>query len=86
MTIETDTITTSSVIAGLQSRKLTASQLGVHERTIARWEDQGLPVIKVGQLRLHDPAAVRSWLLGHQKDQRWNEAPPRRGRPRKLAS
>jgi hypothetical protein len=84
MTIETDTITTSSVIAGLQSRKLTASQLGVHERTIARWEGQGLPVIKV--LRLHDPAAVRSWLLGHQKDQRWNEAPTRRGRPRKLAS
>jgi phage terminase Nu1 subunit (DNA packaging protein) len=78
----TQSETTTSVVAGLQSREETARQLGVHTKTISRWEDDGLPVIKVGKLRLHDPAEVRRWILTHQSRP---EAPRGRGRPRKAA-
>jgi hypothetical protein len=54
----------------------------VHERTLMRWEGEGLPVIRVGKMRLHDPAAVRGWIVSHQSRE---EAPRGRGRPRKAA-
>jgi len=34
------------------------------DRTIQRWEAAGLPVIRRGNLRLYDIAAVRAWLVG----------------------
>lgn len=82
MTPETQTETPPSVVAGLQQREDTARQIGVCERTVHRWEQQGLPVIKIGKLRLHDPVAVREWLLRQQV----RDTPPRgRGRPRNAA-
>ena len=71
-----------SVIAGLVSRAKLALQLDVNQRTLMRWEHEGLPVIRVGKLRLHDPAAVRNWIISHQSRK---DEPPRRGRPRKIA-
>ena len=35
-------------------------------RTIQRWEEQGLPVIRRGRLRLYDITAVRAWLRGER--------------------
>jgi len=53
----------TGVADGLQTREETAAQLGVAVRTICRWEqDDGLPVISIGKLRLHDPAAIRAWI------------------------
>ena len=37
------------------------------QRTIQRWEQQGLPVIRRGRLRLYDIAAVRAWLRGDRQ-------------------
>lgn len=75
----------AGVAAGLQTRDRTAAELGVSERTVIRWEQsEGLPVIAVGKLRLHDPAAVREWLRGRGMKKR--PEPVRRGRPRKHAA
>lgn len=66
-----------AITQGLQSREQTALQLGRSVRTIARWERMGLPVIRVGTLRLHDPISVREWLRSRE---RCYDA-PRRGHP-----
>jgi len=74
-----------AVTAGLQTRERTAAQLGVSVRTVHRWElAENLPVISVGKLRLHDPAAVRAWLLGRQTKRPEPARGP--GRPRKRAA
>lgn len=67
------------ITEGLQSRAATAAEFGRSERTIQRWERTGLPVIRVGTVRMHDPAAVREWLRTQQRQQ----DVPQRGRPRK---
>jgi hypothetical protein len=74
---------TVDVAAGLQPRARTAAQLGVSVRTLVRWEQaEGLPVIAVGRLRLHDPCLVHAWLT---RKTRKPEPPRGRGRPRKRA-
>ncbi len=37
--------------------------------TIQRWERLGLPVIRVGTVRMHDPASVREWLRSRERRQ-----------------
>ena len=46
----------------LMTRKSLASQLGVSERTILRYEKLGMPVIKIGGLRRYDEEAVNRWI------------------------
>lgn len=70
------------IIAGLPVRKQIAESLGVSERTIIRWEHQGLPVIRLGMARLYDPAKVRAWVLTHES----RHDAPKRGRPAKRAA
>ncbi len=69
----------TSITAGLLTRPEAASEMGCSERTIIRREQAGMPVIKIGMLRLYNPAAVRDWLLGHEH----RHDIPRRGRPAK---
>lgn len=66
-----------AVTQGLQSREQTALQLGRSVRTIARWERMGLPVIRVGTLRLHDTSSIREWLRSRER----RHDAPRRGHP-----
>lgn len=65
-----------TIMEGLQGREQTALELGRSLRTIARWERMGMPVIRVGTLRLHDPVSVREWLRAQEQKQ----DAPRRGR------
>ena len=45
-----------------------ANALHIHKRTILTWaEDHGLPVIKVGNMRLFDLADVSEWLHSHKR-------------------
>ncbi len=67
----------ANITAGLLIRPQIASDLDCSERTIIRREHAGMPVIRVGMLRLYNPAAVREWLLTHER----RHDMPRRGRP-----
>ena len=69
--------TAASITAGLATRQQLATDLHCSERTIIRREHQGMPVIKLGMLRLYNPAAVRGWLLTHER----RHDAPKRGRP-----
>ena len=69
--------TAATIMAGLLTRRETARDLRCSDRTIIRYEHAGMPVIRIGMLRLYDAKAVRDWLLTHQS--RRDE--PRRGRP-----
>ncbi len=71
-----------SIIAGLMTLAQIAADLDRSERTILRFDAQGIPVIRVGTLRLYDPAAVREWLLSQQS----RRTTPKRGRPSKRAA
>lgn len=71
---------TPPVTAGWADRSGIARELQVGERTVIRYEEQGMPVIRVGKKRWYDRDAVRAWLLSHQVNQR---EPNGRGRPRK---
>lgn len=73
------TVASGPILAGLHTRDETATEIGCSVRTILRWERQGLPVIRVGARRWHDPEAVRIWLLSHE---RRHEAPGRGARRR----
>lgn len=58
---------TSFDLREYDTRKQTAAELGVTERTVIRYEiDHGLPVIAVGRMRLHHRPTKREWLLKHQ--------------------
>jgi phage terminase Nu1 subunit (DNA packaging protein) len=61
---------------GLDTRKQLAKTLGVSEQTIRRYENDGLPVIRRGQLRLYDRQKTRAWLAGELPS-----LPRSRGRP-----
>lgn len=67
------------VLAGLLSRERLAAELGCSPRTVIRREREGMPFLKVGALRLYDPATVRTWLLAQEV----RPAAPKRGRPAK---
>ena len=58
--------TAASITAGLATRQQLAADLHCSERTIIRREHQGMPVIKLGYLRLYNPEAVRAWILTHE--------------------
>ncbi len=76
--METQTTpTTTSITAGLATREQLATDLHCSERTIIRREHQGMPVIKLGALRLYNPDAVRAWLMTHER----RHDLPKRGRP-----
>ena len=65
------------VLAGLLSRERLAAELGCSPRTVIRREREGMPFVKIGALRLYEPARVREWLLSHEQ----RPAAPKRGRP-----
>ena len=60
-------MTNGSILLGLQTRADTAAELGVSVRTLSRWERFGMPTIRVGAQRWHDPASVRAWLLARER-------------------
>jgi hypothetical protein len=64
------------ITAGLMNPMQVAAELGYGERTILRYEHFGMPAIKIGELRLYDPAAVRAWSPTHEH----RHEEPRRGR------
>jgi hypothetical protein len=66
-----------NITTGLIDRAEVAAELKCGERTILRYEHSGMPVVKIGKLRLYEPAAVREWLLAHAH----RHEEPRRGRP-----
>lgn len=74
--------TVSSITAGLATREQLAIDLRCSERTIIRREHQGMPVIKLGSLRLYNPEAVRAWIMTHER----RHDVPKRGRPAKHAA
>jgi phage terminase Nu1 subunit (DNA packaging protein) len=46
----------------LLSRMQVSRWLQVSCRTIARFQSQGMPAVKVGGLWRYDPAAIATWL------------------------
>ncbi len=56
----------ASITAGLFTRSQLAINLDCSERTILRREHAGMPVIRLGMMRLYNPVAVREWLLTHE--------------------
>lgn len=73
--------TAASITAGLMTRTDLATDLDCSERTLIRREHAGMPVIRVGMLRLYNPTTVRAWLLTHE----CRREEPKRGRPRRAA-
>lgn len=51
---------------GYVSKAKLASDLGLTERAIRTFREQGMPGIRVGKIVLYDPAQVRRWIGGHQ--------------------
>lgn len=47
---------------GLITRAQIALELGISEQTIALWEKDGLPVLRVGMQRLYDAKKVVAWV------------------------
>lgn len=72
-----DATAATEVLSGLANRAQLARVLGVGQRTIIRYEHQGLPVIRRGRMRLYDVEQTRLWLRGELP-----RAEVRRGRPR----
>ena len=59
--------TMDNIIEIAERRFVTAATLAdtlcIHKRTVLTWaEDHGMPVIKVGNMRLFDLADVSEWL------------------------
>jgi hypothetical protein len=63
-----------SVLEGFHTRSELAADLGVTERTIIRYEHQGLSVIRRGKLRLYEVERTRAWLRGEVKRNRGKAA------------
>lgn len=68
---------TASITAGLLNRKELAADLRCSDRTVIRRERAGMPFIRLGMMRLYDPAKVRAWLMDHEQ----RHDAPKRGRP-----
>ena len=69
--------TADTIMSGLLTRTEIAKALRCTERTVMRREQSGMPVIRIGMLRLYSADAVRAWLLEHEQ----RPDAPRRGRP-----
>ena len=67
----------ANITAGLLNRAAVAADFGWSERTIIRNEHAGMPVIRLGRLRLYNPTTVRAWLMAHER----GHAEIKRGRP-----
>jgi phage terminase Nu1 subunit (DNA packaging protein) len=67
----------TGILDGLDKRAQLAHALGVTQRTVIRYEQQGLPVIRRGRMRLYDRAKAAAWLRGEMP-----QPEVRRGRPR----
>jgi hypothetical protein len=74
--------TAASITAGLLNRPQIAAEFRCSERTIIRREHAGMPVIRLGMLRLYNPASCRAWLMTHEH----RHDAPKRGRPAKRAA
>lgn len=72
----------AGITAGLVHRKHLAAELQCSERTIIRRERAGMPFIRLGMMRLYEPAKVRDWILQHEQ----RPIAPKVGRPRKHAA
>ena len=60
--------TSAGVLTGMVTRaELRAELARCTDRTILRYERQGLPVFRRGRLRLYDVEAVRAWLRGERR-------------------
>jgi hypothetical protein len=69
--------TAASITAGLLTREQIAAEFRCSERTIIRREHAGMPVIRLGYMRLYSPESCRAWLLTHER----RHDVPKRGRP-----
>jgi hypothetical protein len=69
------------LLDGFLTREQLETEFGWKWRTTLRREAQGLPVVRIGNLKLYPVDRVRAWLLA-QLPQR---EPRRRGRPRRAA-
>jgi hypothetical protein len=65
------------VLEDCLTRAELARALGKSERTIKRYEDEGLPVSRRGNLRLYWLHTTRDWLRGKTTRQRRASAPTR---------
>jgi hypothetical protein len=61
----------------LDTRKQGAARANVSVRTFIRFEERGMPVIKIGRIKRYDPAEDMPWIRG----ERPVPEPVRRGRP-----
>jgi hypothetical protein len=58
-----DTQSGDNVLDGVVDRPELARQLRCSARTIIRYEDAGLPVLRIGKRRFYDVDKVRAWVL-----------------------
>lgn len=77
MQTEAATPSAAAITAGLLNRKQLGAELRCSDRTIIRRERAGMPFIRLGALRLYDPAHIREWLMLHEQ----HHETPKRGRP-----
>lgn len=47
---------------GMLTRAQLAAEIGVSEQTIAGWEKEGLPVLRVGAQRFYETARIMAWI------------------------
>ena len=66
-------------LAGYSTREELARKVNRTTFTILKWEKQGLPVVRRGNLRLYNDELTRKWLLGELD----NSEPRKPGRPRR---
>jgi hypothetical protein len=66
--------TTSPILVGYEPAEDFAKAVHKTPRTVRRWEALGLPVVRVGNLKLIDVERARAWLAARQ---RGGIAPPR---------
>jgi hypothetical protein len=51
------------LLKDLMTRKQLAAELDVCTKTVERFEERGLPTVRLGRRPLYDRAAVRQWIL-----------------------
>jgi hypothetical protein len=66
---------------GLMTREQLGKATNRCDETIRRWEKRGLPVYRLGNLRLYDPEKIAAFLRGDLE----LPTPGGPGRPRKTA-
>jgi hypothetical protein len=72
----------NAIFADVIDDKTARAALNISEPTLDRYIKDGLPHFKIGRRRLYELAALRVWVLSHQKC-----APARpQGRPRKTSA